>query len=273
MTVSRPQALYVYAHPEQRSFNRELFDAARAELELTHDVVTSDLYAMGFDPRLGEHDLGAFARTNGSFLTRWSRALAAAQLPEEICVEQQKLLDADLVVLQFPLWWYSVPAILKGWFDRVLSAGFGFDVRDPETGRTRKYGDGLLTGKRALVVVSFGESGSALSPRGIAGDLESVLYGLIHGTLFYTGIEVLPLHAIPEADDFDSADVAREIACLRARVSELRTERPIPFRRMRGGDYTPERVLREDIAPGRTDLGIHREDSGRPDAGALRPAG
>lgn len=260
MTGSRPQALYVYAHPEQRSLNRELFDAARAELELTHDVVTSDLYAMGFDPRLGEHDLGSFARANGTFLSRWSSALAAAQLPEEVCVEQQKLLDADLVVLQFPLWWYSVPAILKGWFDRVLSSGFGFDVRDPETGRTRKYGDGLLTGKRALIVVSFGESASALSQRGIAGDLDSVLYGLTHGTLFYTGIEVLPLHAIPEADDFDSMDVAREIARLRSRIAGLHAESPIPFRRMRGGDYTPERVLRDGIAPGRTDLGIHRAD-------------
>lgn len=261
MTGSLPNALYVYAHPERRSFSRELFDAARAELELTHDVVTSDLYAMDFDPLLGEHDLGGFAQTSGTFISRWGRATAESQLPEDIRVEQQKLLDADLVVLQFPLWWYSVPAILKGWFDRVLTAGFGFDVLDPETGQTRKYGDGLLRGKRALIVVPFGESDAALGSRGIAGDLETILFGLTHGALFYTGIEVLPLHGIPGADGFDSRDVAREIARLRERIAGLTEESPIPFRTVDGGDYTPERVLRDGVAPGRTDLGIHRTDA------------
>ena len=50
-------------------------------------------------------------------------------LPVEIHAEQQKLLDADLIVLQFPLWWYNLPAILKGWIDRVFTSGFGFDYR------------------------------------------------------------------------------------------------------------------------------------------------
>ncbi|KKI21573.1 MULTISPECIES: NAD(P)H-dependent oxidoreductase [unclassified Leucobacter] len=261
MTESRPNALYLYAHPEARSFNRELFDAARAELELTHDVVASDLYAMGFDPLLDDRDLGSLARASGSFISRWTRATAESQLPEDIRVEQQKLLDADLVVLQFPLWWYSMPAILKGWFDRVLTAGFGFDVVDPETGLTRRYGDGLLTGKRVLIVVSYGESDAALGPRGIAGDLDTILYGLTHGVLFYTGCEVLPLHGIEGVDGFDSRDVAREITRLRERIAGFAAEAPIPFRSLESGDYTPERVLRDEVAPGRTDLGIHRTDA------------
>ena len=51
---------------------------------------------------------------------------------------------ADLLVLQFPLWWYGVPAILKGWVDRVFESGFAYDVPDPDTGRPRKYGAGGL---------------------------------------------------------------------------------------------------------------------------------
>ncbi|MBL3687306.1 flavodoxin family protein [Leucobacter zeae] len=258
MSRSRPQALYVLAHPEQHSLNRELFAAARAELERTHDVAVSDLYAMGFDPVLTTCDLGASGREPGTFLERWGRATASRGLASDILDEQRKLREADVVVIQFPLWWYSVPAILKGWFDRVLTAGFGFDVVDPATGRTRKYGDGLLTGTRALIVVSFGESASAMGPRGIAGDLDSILFGLIHGTLFYTGVEVLPVHAIADADGFDSSDIARETARLRARISGLAEETPIPFRSMRGGDYTRSRTLDPAIAPGRSDLAIHR---------------
>ncbi|MGM7669095.1 NAD(P)H-dependent oxidoreductase [Microbacterium sp. A93] len=46
----------------------------------------------------------------------WAHAYAAGQLPEDVRIEQQKLRDAELVIFQFPLWWYSVPATLKGWF-------------------------------------------------------------------------------------------------------------------------------------------------------------
>lgn len=261
MTVSRPQALYVYAHPEQRSLNRSLLESARAELALSHHVVMSDLYAMNFDPLLSERDLGAFASSDEPFLSRWSRATAEDGLPEDVRWEQQKLLDSDLLVLHFPLWWYSMPAILKGWFDRVLTSGFGFDVKHPETGYTRKYGDGLLTGKRALIIVSYGEQEEALAPRGIAGDLSSVLFGLTHGTLFYTGIEVLPIHQISAADGLKPSDVAREIDRIRERIAGIGAETPIPFRSMGSGDYRRRRSLRESIAPGRIDLGIHRTDA------------
>lgn len=259
MSTRRPQALYVYVHPDERSFNRQLFDAGRAALEPTHDVVTSDLYAMGFNPALTSADLGDFAREDDPFLDRWARAYAEGQLPADVRVEQQKLLDADLVVLQFPLWWYSVPAMLKGWFDRVFASGFGFDVTDPATGLPRKYGDGVLVGKRALISVSLGEGLRAIAPRGISGDLDSLLFSLTHGTLFYAGISPLPLHIIADADDLGPADVDREIKRFTDRIAGLADETPTPYRTMSSGDYRPGRVLREEFAPGRTDLGIHRD--------------
>lgn len=257
MPVSLPQALYVFAHPEPRSFNRTLFDVARAELELTHAVETSDLYALGFDPLLTSADFPEHRDAPGSFIERWGAATAANALAPEVLREQRKLREAELIVFQFPLWWYAPPAILKGWIDRVFSAGFGFDVRDPATGRTRKYGDGLLTNKRALVVTSFGETSAALGQRGIAGDIDSLLFPFTHGTLFYTGIEPLPLHIIPDADDLTAELAAAEVARLRQRIAGLGTETPIPYRTQAGGDYHPGRVLREDAAPGRVDLGIH----------------
>lgn len=261
MSTRRPQALYVYVHPDERSFNRQLFDAGRAALERTHEVVTSDLYAMAFDPALTRADLGDFAHQNDPFLTRWSRAYADGQLPEDVRLEQRKLLDAELIVLQFPLWWYSVPAMLKGWFDRVFASGFGFDVIDPETGLPRKYGDGVLVGKRALISVSLGEGARSIAPRGISGDIDSLLFSLTHGTLFYAGIEPLPLHVIADADDLGPDAVKVEIRRFTDRIAGLSGEAPTPYRTMSSGDYRPGRALREDFAPGRTDLGIHRVDA------------
>lgn len=258
MSTRRPQALYVYVHPDERSFNRQLFDAGRAALERTHDVATSDLYAMDFNPALTRADLGDFAPADAPFLDRWARAYAEGQLPADVRGEQQKLLDADLVVFQFPLWWYSVPAMLKGWFDRVFASGFGFDVIDPESGLPRKYGDGVLVGKRALISVSLGEGLRSIAPRGISGDIESLLFSLTHGTLFYAGIEPLPLHVIADADDLGPADVDREIRRFTERIAALAEEMPTPYRTMLSGDYRPGRALREEFAPGRTDLGIHR---------------
>lgn len=261
MSKRRPQALYVYVHPDERSFNRQLFDAGRTALERTHDVVTSDLYAMGFNPILTSADLGDFSRVDEPFLTRWARAYAAGRLPADVRLEQQKLLGVDLVVFQFPLWWYSVPAILKGWFDRVFASGFGFDVIDPETGLPRKYGDGVLVGKRALISVSLGEGMRSIAPRGISGDLESLLFSLTHGTLFYAGIDPLPLHVIADADDLASDTVEVEIRRFTDRIAGLAEETPTAYRTMLSGDYRPGRALREEFAPGRTDLGIHRVDA------------
>lgn len=256
----KPKALYVYAHPEAESFNRQLFERGIAELQRDYDVVVSDLYAMGFQPVLAEPDLGEHASEDGTFLHRWSQATKSHTLPNDVQEEQRKLREADLIVFQFPLWWYSLPAMLKGWIDRVFSAGFGFDVIDPATGYTRKYGDGLLLGKRALVVVSFGETEAGVGPRGRSGDLDSLLFSFTHGTLFYTGMDVYPLHSIARADDLDEERVAAELTRFAERISGLRDETPGRYRPARGGDYVGQ-VLRAEIAEGRNDLAIHRSES------------
>lgn len=256
---TKAKALYVYVHPEAESFNRQLFETGLAALKRNYDVEVSDLYAMGFQPVLAEPDLGTHAADGGTFLQRWSHATASDALPSEVQEEQRKLREAELIVFQFPLWWYSVPAMLKGWIDRVFSAGFGFDVIDPATGYTRKYGDGLMLGKRALIIVSFGETEAGVGPRGRSGDLDSLLFSFTHGTLFYTGMEVYPLHAIGRADDLDEARVAEELSRFNDRILNLSSETPNHFRPARGGDYVGQ-ALRAEIAPGRSDLAIHRQE-------------
>lgn len=261
MTKTQPQALWIYAHPEAKSFNRDLFDAGRAELEKTHTVETSDLYAMGFDPLLTSADFGSHAHDDDPFMTRWVSARADGEVPADVLAEQNKLLAADLIVIQFPLWWYAVPAMLKGWMDRVFASGFAFDIEDPETGGSLRYGDGLMAGKRALIVVTAGEHATALGPRGISGDIDTLLFGLTHGTLFYTGMSTLPIHLIDQADDTTAESSAREITRLTERLAGVHEEAPVPYRTRKSGQYRPARVLRDEFVPGRVDLGIHRTES------------
>jgi NAD(P)H dehydrogenase (quinone) len=172
--------------------------------------------------------------------------------------EQEKIAAAELLVLQFPLWWYGPPAILKGWIDRVFVENFAYGDMDPELGVPRRYGDAGLSGRRALVIVSAGDDPGSLGPRGISGDIDSLLFPLLHGALWYVGIETLELHVIHDADHLDAAGRAAEVARLENRLVGIDTETPIGFRRLADGEYSAGRALAPELAAGRTDLGIHR---------------
>jgi NAD(P)H dehydrogenase (quinone) len=185
------------------------------------------------------------------------RAHSGGTLSADIRAEQDKLRWADAVVLQFPIWWNGMPAILKGWFDRVFVKGFAYGVRHPDTGRIRRYGDGLLRGKRALVVVTAGAPEPSLGPRGVHGDIDQLLFPLTHSTLFYTGTSVLPPFVVAGADRM-SADCCADVAeRLRARLRELADATPIAFRAEDSGDYDEDLVLRSDLAPGGSGLAVH----------------
>ncbi|WP_432510029.1 NAD(P)H-dependent oxidoreductase [Kineococcus sp. SYSU DK001] len=251
-------ALWVHAHPSPTSLNGRLFREGVRALSAHRDVATSDLYAQGFDPVLHPRDLGPGGDRPGNLAELLGEAHARGELPDDVVREQAELARAELLVLQFPLWWYGPPAILKGWFDRVLTGGFAFGDLDPDLGVPRRYGDGGLGGRRALVVVTAGEDERSIGPRGISGDLESLLFPLTHGVLWYVGVETLDLHVVHDADTLGAEGVDREVERLTRRLRTLDTETVRPFRRLRDGDYRGTRTLRADLAPGRTDLGIHR---------------
>ncbi|WP_267061618.1 NAD(P)H-dependent oxidoreductase [Brachybacterium halotolerans] len=245
------------ANPRKASLNDHLFQAGVRELSRTFDVRTSDLYAQDFDPVLSDRDLGELAGSTGNIGDLASHAHARGLLTDEVREEQAKLAAGELLVLQFPPWWYGPPAILKGWIDRVFLAGFAFGDLDPELGVPRRYGDGGLAGRSALIIVTAGEDERTLSSRGVSGDLDTLLLPLTHGALWYTGIASFPLHVVYDADTLSSEDGDREADRLRARLAGIPQEPTRLFRRLRDGDYSRTRSLREDLLPGRTDLGIH----------------
>ena len=187
--TSRPRrsALIVHAHSEADSFVAAMRDRCVTVLEREDwDVVQSDLYAMRFNPVLSPQDFGS--RSNEDHLTyalEQRTAFAQGTLAPDITGEVHKVLAADLLIFTFPLFWFSVPAILKGWIDRVFIAGTFYGGR-------RIYGSGGLAGKRALAAFSLGGREHMFGPASLHGDLEAgMLRPFLQGTLGYVGLGVI----------------------------------------------------------------------------------
>ncbi|MBL8385121.1 MAG: NAD(P)H-dependent oxidoreductase [Burkholderiales bacterium] len=252
--------LLVTCHPEKRSLNGALAAHARATLErLGHVVTESDLYAMRWKAVVDAADFpdeSAGARLHPGPASR--RATAAGTLTADVAAEQAKILAADALIFQFPLWWFGLPAMLKGWFDRVFSNGFAYGLTDPATGRGLRYGAGRLAGKRALLSVTTGGLAPAFSARGVSGDLEDLLFPVTHGMLFYPGMAVLPTFAVYGANRLPDDAFAAACTAYAARLAGLFTDAPIPYRTQNGGDYDDDLCLKPGLGGGAAGLALHR---------------
>jgi len=176
----------VHAHHEPGSFNGALTREACAALAAAGDeVVVSDLYAMGFDPvsdrrnfttvrdprRLKQQDEESHASANGGFVA-------------ELQAEMDKVAWCDALVLQFPLWWLGLPAILKGWVDRVFAVGRAYDGG-------RYFSRGVFAGKRAMCSLTVGGPADAYSSIGAYGPLAPILDPIHHGIPGFVGFDVV----------------------------------------------------------------------------------
>jgi len=257
------KVLIVYAHPESTSLNGALRDVAVQEIEAQgHEVRVSDLYAMDWKAEINRADfpsLGADQRVQVAPAS--AQAFASNTLTADVKTEQDKLLWADVLILQFPLWWFSMPAILKGWVDRVYAFGFAYGVGEQSERRWGdRYGEGTLAGKRAMLVVTTGGWEEHYSARGINGPIDDLLFPINHGILFYPGYSVLPPFVAHRVDRLDEEGFLAVADRLRERMQTIETTPPIPYRRQNFGDYEiPTMQLRPGLeAPGAAGFSIHR---------------
>jgi NAD(P)H dehydrogenase (quinone) len=127
--------LVVFAHPNPKSFGKGILDTVvKASEEKGAAVKVRDLYELGFDPILKPSDFVAFKE---------------GKVPEDIAAEQEIIRWADVITFIYPVWWTSLPAILKGYVDRVFSYGFAYEYIDGAP-------NGLLKGKKALLFSTTG---------------------------------------------------------------------------------------------------------------------
>lgn len=225
------KVLLVHAHPEPRSFTAAMRDRATATLEtLGHAVLASDLYATRFDPVAKAEDFTS-RRGHGHlvYALEQRHAFETGTLAPDIAAEVAKVQAADLLILCFPLWWFSVPAILKGWIDRVLLSG-------PFYGGRRFYDRGGLAGRRALCLVSCGSRAHMLEPGGVHGPLETMLGHLLRGTLGYVGYAVLPPFVAWHVPYVDEAARRARLDALEAHLRGLDRLEPLRMPSLDGFD-------------------------------------
>lgn len=176
----------VHAHPEPSSYNGALTRAAQKALaDGDHTFTVNDLYRAGFDPV--EREAHYCDRTNPrtfAALNEQRHAWESDTLPSEVRDEIENLEHADLVILQFPLWWHGPPAILKGWMDRVFINGGLYTSQ-------KRYDRGHFRGKRAVVSVTTGAPQKVFGPGSRGGDFETMLWPVQY-SLHYMGFSVLP---------------------------------------------------------------------------------
>jgi NAD(P)H dehydrogenase (quinone) len=162
-------ALVVHAHPEPRSFCAALKATAAEELAaLGCEVTISDLYAERFRPDLSADDFTS--RERGDFLRpmeEQQHGVTTGTLAPDVAREVDRLRAADLVVFTAPMWWFSVPAMLKGWFDRVLVNGYAYG--------TVKAWTGPLIDKRAVLAMTCSYEQAGFRAGGSSGELEPLL--------------------------------------------------------------------------------------------------
>ncbi len=173
--------LAVFAHPSPKCFNRSVLDAlidvAKAK-EYETDIL--DLYAEKFNPVLTETDFALFNR---------------GKTPPDIRNMQKRVADADVIAFIHPLWWFGMPAILKGWIDRVFSYGFAY-------GHDSHGVKPLLTGKKTVVVnTAGGSAGESYDATGFRDAIVSLNDQGIYGFVGFDVILRKMFFEIPAASD------------------------------------------------------------------------
>ena len=174
------KAHIIFAHPNLQSYNGQLRNTAIKTMEENRwTVSTSDLYQMKFKAAADEDDFTSLYQEDFFDLQlEQQAAIKKGTFSEDIIREQQYLNDADLIVFQFPLWWYSMPALLKGYIDRVFSMGCAYGAAQ------------ALAGKKVLVCMTTGAPEFAWTAEK-RGTIKDIFKHLFVGTFGLCGLEPL----------------------------------------------------------------------------------
>lgn len=217
--------LLVHAHPESKSFNAALRDTAVETLaQHGHEVRLTDLYAEAFH---APSDRRNFTTTKDpAFLKLQMEEMHASAnngFAPDIEREIARLEWCDALILQFPLWWFGMPAILKGWVDRVFASGRVY-------GGGKWYETGIgASRKRALVSMTTGGPPPMYSGAGLNPALDAVLLPIHHGVFWFNGFLTLePFVAWSAARVGDDGRRAY-LEAYRARLARLFDEPTITF--------------------------------------------
>ena len=209
----------VHWHPEPKSFNGAMFRVACETLAAAgHPIRTSDLNEMGFNPVSGRHNFKS-VKDPTSFKQQIEELHAtdhdgfAAEVENEI----KKMEECDLMIWQFPLWWFGLPAAMKGWVDRIFAMGRTY-------GGGHFYETGVFRGKRALLSLTTGGPEEAYRRGGFNGDMASILRPIHRGMLQFVGFDVLSPQIVYGPVHLTDEQRRQHLAAYAARLQRIADE-------------------------------------------------
>jgi NAD(P)H dehydrogenase (quinone) len=177
-------ALIVLAHPKPGSFSHRVArHVAQGIGQAGHSFDIADLAAEGFDPRFTEHD-------HAAHLQRIPPSL-------DVVREQRRIDRADALVLVYPVYWWSFPALLKGWIDRVFSNGWAYDER-ADTGLVKRLG------RLPVHLVAIGGASEETYAR--HGYFQAMKTQIDHGIFDYCGARVVASTFLLAAEGVQEAE-------------------------------------------------------------------
>lgn len=220
------KVLIVYCHPEPNSFNHAMFAMAQETLQAQgHEVKTSDLYAMNFDPKSGRDNFTTVA--DPGFLkisAEETLATNSAGFAPELEAEIQKMEWCDLMIWQFPLWWFGLPAGLKGWIDKVFAY-------DRVYGFGHMFSQGKMSGKKVMLSFTTGVPEEGYQPGALAGDVLQIVKPIHYGVLQFVGFDALTPHVVYAPIQKTDEERVQELDRYRDRLSTIFSEQPIEVER------------------------------------------
>ncbi|CAB4255444.1 similar to hypothetical protein KNAG_0E00950 [Kazachstania naganishii CBS 8797] [Maudiozyma barnettii] len=215
------KVLIVFAHPEKQSLNHSLLEVTTNYLkEKNHEVKVVDLYAEHWKAGIDQDDFLNHDRGTRLYAMRDSgSAFSAGMLSEDIKEAQAKLEWADLIIFQFPMWWYSMPALMKGWIDRVLTQNFAY-------AGGKEFKNAPLAGRKAFIISTVGVTEDYYT-KGKLGEIDEVFFPIQHGTFSYAGFKVLPAIIGYNADSRKSNCFEITSKIIKERIDNIDNVKPI----------------------------------------------
>lgn len=254
------RAHVVLAHPEAQSFNGLLARTTQSTLESRGwEVSESDLYRLGFDPCEGPSHYGDRAETSRFHAQTEQRSAAdGGTTPADVAREMNHLRSSELLVVHFPLWWFGMPAMLKGWIDRVFVYGAMYRSQV-------RYDRGVCAGKRMLACVTTGASEDSCAFDGREGDTRMHLWPALF-PFRYLGYDVFVpeiFHgvggvAFVEGHDDETPAVDRYAKRWAEQLRSLDHRPTVAYNR---DDEFDDRKRLRDGAPGHSPFVSHRDQT------------
>lgn len=170
----------IYAHPGPKSFNHAILERVESILrKAKKSFEVRNLYALKFNPNLGANEI--YPAGHG-------------RTPPDVAREQRFVREAEAIIFIYPIWWFGMPAILKGYIDRVFSEGFAYSIDGEKL-------TGLLTGKKAVIINTTGGPRELFAHTGYE---EAMRKATDSAIVEFCGMEIVEhryLYAVQSIDD------------------------------------------------------------------------